>query len=68
MVALARALVGEQNVVAVLFEKAADTMATWNKRAQMRRELAELTFRDILDIGLDQADIESEIAKPFWRA
>jgi len=44
-----------------------DTLAVWNKRMETRRELAELSFRDIQDVGLDQAEIEREIAKPFWR-
>jgi uncharacterized protein YjiS (DUF1127 family) len=39
----------------------------WKKRIQYRRELAELSFREIQDIGLDQADIDHEVAKPFWR-
>lgn len=68
MVALARALVGEQSGLAALREKFVATLDVWQKRTQARRELAELTFREIQDIGLDQAEIEREIAKPFWRA
>lgn len=68
MAAFARALIGEQSALASIFENVKATLAVWNQRAQARRELAELTFREIQDIGLDQAEIEREIAKPFWRA
>jgi len=44
------------------------TLDVWQERIQMRRELAELSFRDIQDIGIDQSVVESEIVKPFWRA
>lgn len=54
--------------LAALPARIADTVKVWGERADMRRELAELSFRDIQDIGLDQAMIEQEIAKPFWRA
>lgn len=44
------------------------TVALWRERVRQRRELAELTFRDVQEIGLDQAEIDREIAKPFWVA
>lgn len=68
MAALARALVGEAAGLAGIYEKVVATLAVWEKRIQTRRELAELSFREIQDIGIDQALIEQEIAKPFWRA
>jgi uncharacterized protein YjiS (DUF1127 family) len=68
MAALARALTGGQNVFAVAAEKVVGTLSVWQKRIDARNELAELTLREIQDIGLDQAEIEREIAKPFWRA
>lgn len=52
---------------AALRNRVVDTLTVWNKRVESRRELAELSFRDIQDVGLDQAEIEREIAKPFWR-
>jgi uncharacterized protein YjiS (DUF1127 family) len=68
MVALARALVVEGTGLAALFAKVSATVEVWKQRTQTRRELAELSFRDIQDIGLDQAEIDREIAKPFWQA
>lgn len=68
MAALARALIGEQTVLGGLLGKLTTTFKVWDERVQARRELAELTFRDIQDIGLDQAEVDREIAKPFWIA
>jgi uncharacterized protein YjiS (DUF1127 family) len=68
MAALVRALTNGQNVFAVAAEKMVGTFGTWQQRIEARNELAELTLRDIQDIGLDQAEVEREIAKPFWRA
>jgi uncharacterized protein YjiS (DUF1127 family) len=51
-----------------VFGRIASTVSTWVARVDARRELSELTFRDIQDIGLDQSEIERELAKPFWRA
>jgi len=42
--------------------------AVWRERIALRRELAELSFRDIQEIGLDQAEVDREASKPFWRA
>jgi len=50
------------------FARLSEVFATWTARADYRRELAELTFRDIQDIGLDQAEVTRELAKPFWVA
>lgn len=50
-----------------LRHKIARTLDVWRQRIEMRRELAELTHRDIMDIGLDSAEIDREVAKPFWR-
>lgn len=57
----------ELGFFASLRKNVVDTVVLWNKRVEARRELAELSFRDIQDIGLDQAEIDREIAKPFWR-
>ena len=43
-------------------------LAVWRERIAVRRELAGLSFRDIQEIGVDQAEIDREIAKPFWVA
>ena len=39
----------------------------WYERAAQRRMLAGLDTRMLKDIGLTSADVEREIAKPFWR-
>ncbi|MGQ0580594.1 MAG: DUF1127 domain-containing protein [Reyranella sp.] len=41
--------------------------ATWRRRAQERRELANLDHRAIRDIGLSPSQIQFEANKPFWR-
>lgn len=43
-------------------------LALWIRRARLRRALAELDARQLRDVGLDEARIRREIAKPFWRA
>jgi uncharacterized protein YjiS (DUF1127 family) len=42
-------------------------LATWRRRAQDRRELANLDHRAIRDIGLSPSEIQFEANKPFWR-
>ena len=55
-------------VLAALHQRIANTVTVWSERADSRRELAELSFRDLTDIGLDPTEVEREIAKPFWQA
>jgi uncharacterized protein YjiS (DUF1127 family) len=45
-----------------------DTLHVWRQRQQDRRQLAELTNRDLQDIGLSRSDVVYEAEKPFWRA
>ena len=45
-----------------------ETFHIWRKRYQTRRQLAELTSRDLHDVGLSWSDIVYEAEKPFWRA
>ena len=42
--------------------------ATWRRRAQERRELANLDYRTARDLGISQSMIQFEANKPFWRA
>jgi len=64
---IVRNVAAESGFFASLRNRVVNTLVVWNKRVEVRRELAELSFREIQDIGLDQAEIDIEIAKPFWR-
>lgn len=39
----------------------------WLDLARQRRALARLDDRLLKDIGVSRADVEQEVAKPFWR-
>lgn len=41
---------------------------TWQRRITERRRMAQMDERFLIDVGLDRADIDREVAKPFWRA
>lgn len=68
MNALTHTLSAEVTGLAALFANVSETLKVWKDRADARRELAELSFRDIQDIGLDSALVAQEVAKPFWKA
>jgi uncharacterized protein YjiS (DUF1127 family) len=51
-----------------LFGRIAETLHVWSKRRRDRRQLAELTARDLHDVGISWSDIVYEAEKPFWRA
>jgi uncharacterized protein YjiS (DUF1127 family) len=51
-----------------LFTGLGETFHTWRKRQINRRQLAELSERDLHDVGLSWRDIAYEAEKPFWRA
>ena len=44
-----------------------DALLRWQQRASERTRLADLTDRDLKDVGLTRDQIRSEIEKPFWR-
>ena len=50
------------------FAQLSETLHTWRQRQLQRRQLAELTARDLHDVGLSWSDIAYEAEKPFWRA
>jgi uncharacterized protein YjiS (DUF1127 family) len=50
------------------FAKLSETFHTWRQRQIQRRQLAELSARDLHDVGLSWSDIANEAEKPFWRA
>jgi len=51
-----------------LFAQLRETFHIWRQRQIQRRQLAELTARDLHDVGLSWSDIAYEAEKPFWRA
>jgi uncharacterized protein YjiS (DUF1127 family) len=51
-----------------LLAQLSETFHVWRQRQQDRRQLAELTNRDLHDIGLSWSDVVDEAEKPFWRA
>jgi uncharacterized protein YjiS (DUF1127 family) len=48
-------------------ERTIGLLATWRQRATDRRQLQKLDDHLLRDIGLSRADVEFEVAKPFWR-
>jgi|tagenome__1003787_1003787.scaffolds.fasta_scaffold17725461_2 uncharacterized protein YjiS (DUF1127 family) len=50
-----------------LIVKATDTVLDWQDRARQRHRLGEMDDHLLRDIGLSRADLEHEVAKPFWR-
>jgi uncharacterized protein YjiS (DUF1127 family) len=44
-----------------------DLVGTWRRRIQERQAFAHLDQRDLRDMGLSQWEVETELAKPFWR-
>jgi uncharacterized protein YjiS (DUF1127 family) len=42
--------------------------AEWHRRARSRAVLAQMSDRDLRDIGITRAEVARESAKPFWRA
>jgi len=48
--------------------KLSETLHVWRQRQIDRRQLAELSDRDLHDVGLSWSDVALEAEKPFWRA
>lgn len=44
------------------------TLRLWRRRSIERAMLAQMTQRDIADLGVTEADVLYEMDKPFWRA
>jgi uncharacterized protein YjiS (DUF1127 family) len=40
----------------------------WSERQRQRNLLAQMTFRELADIGITDAERQFELAAPFWRA
>jgi uncharacterized protein YjiS (DUF1127 family) len=40
----------------------------WRERQRTRRQLADMSERELQDIGTCRSEVACEIAQPFWRA
>lgn len=45
-----------------------ETFHVWRQRSRERSLLAELSERDLHDVGLSWSEVAYEAEKPFWRA
>ena len=50
------------------FAQLREILHIWRQRQIQRRQLTELSARDLHDVGLSWSDIAYEAEKPFWRA
>lgn len=55
------------HAIAVGLTRAADAVLHWLQRDRDRRALQRLDDRLLHDIGVSRAEVEAEVAKPFWR-
>lgn len=44
-----------------------DRLALWQERAAGRHQLAQMSDRDLKDMGISRAEANLEARKPFWR-
>jgi uncharacterized protein YjiS (DUF1127 family) len=51
-----------------LLSEVVETLHVWHERYRTRKELSQLSARDIRDVGLSWTDVAWEANKPFWRA
>jgi uncharacterized protein YjiS (DUF1127 family) len=51
-----------------LLAKLGETIHVWRQRQRERYLLAQLSDRDLHDVGLSWSEIALEAKKPFWRA
>ena len=51
-----------------IFARTLETLRVWRQHQRNRRQLAQLSARDLHDVGLSWSDIVYEAEKPFWRA
>jgi uncharacterized protein YjiS (DUF1127 family) len=43
------------------------TLVRWHRRVRYRRALAQMSERELADIGICWPQIAEEVNKPFWR-
>jgi uncharacterized protein YjiS (DUF1127 family) len=51
-----------------LLSGARERMSLWRERVRYRSKLAQMSERELADIGVGWSQIAEEVAKPFWRA
>lgn len=64
---IARTLATNSPSVTLAERMVGSTFLTWMRRARQRRDLANLTDRELSDMGLTDHQVAQEAAKPFWR-
>ncbi len=57
----------QQALTARMGAAVARAIRVWRARNRERRELVELSDRDLRDIGLSRWEVEYERTRPFWR-
>ncbi|MGQ3297115.1 DUF1127 domain-containing protein [Reyranella sp.] len=57
-----------QASLAGTFASFGQVLATWRERARQRRELVNLDYRTMRDLGISPTDVQFEANKPFWRS
>jgi uncharacterized protein YjiS (DUF1127 family) len=66
-IVISSALYGIVHRIEAAAIKAQQTLATWTSRSEDRRQLALMSDRMLLDIGLTRIDIAAETSKYFWQ-
>jgi uncharacterized protein YjiS (DUF1127 family) len=51
-----------------VLSRLSETFHVWRQRSRERSLLAELSERDLHDVGLSWSEVAYEAEKPFWRA
>lgn len=51
-----------------LLSRVVAQLRLWRRRARERSQLAQLSERDLHDIGMSRGTVYAELQKPFWRA
>lgn len=51
-----------------LFVRMIETLSRWHRTIHSRRQLAEMSDRELRDFGATRIDVHQELAKPFWRS
>ena len=66
-IVISSALYSAVHSIETVAVKVQKTLATWTSRSEDRRQLALMSDRMLLDIGLTRVDIAAETSKYFWQ-